>query len=103
MCLLSFNNELVLGAQKLTGILYTCKIFLNVTKSYYNIYPTRYNVTQFILPGNCSTCFRWYHHPSSGAHTTVSTASGICQTVIATCHYGFPQTLLFIAQLASIT
>jgi hypothetical protein len=24
--------------------------------------------------GNCSTCFRWYFHPSSGAHTTVSTA-----------------------------
>ena len=26
---------------------------------------------------NCSTCFGWYLHPSSGAHTTVST----CQTV----------------------
>jgi len=26
--------------------------------------PTRYNVTQFILSGNCSTCFGWYHHPS---------------------------------------
>jgi len=26
-------------------------------------------------------------HPSSGAHTTVSTASGICQTVTATCRY----------------
>ena len=24
---------------------------------------------------NCSTCFGWYLHPSSGAHTTVSTAS----------------------------
>jgi len=33
------------------------------------------------VPGNCSTCFRWYLHPSSGAHTTVSTASGTCQTV----------------------
>ena len=50
---------------------------------YSNIYPTRCNVTQFILSGNCSTCFGWYHHPSSGAQTTVSTAS--CQTVIATC------------------
>jgi hypothetical protein len=30
------------------------------------------------ISGNCSTCFRWYFHPSSGAHTTVSTASGIC-------------------------
>ena len=34
---------------------------------------------------NCSTCFRWYLHPSSGAHTTVSRASGTCQTVTATC------------------
>jgi len=36
---------------------------------------------------NCSTCFGWYHHPSSGAHTTVSKASGICHTVTATCRY----------------
>jgi len=43
------------------------------------------NVTQFIVSGNCSTCFRWYLHPSSGAHKTVSTASGICHTVTATC------------------
>jgi hypothetical protein len=35
----------------------------------------------------CSTCFGWYHHPSSGAQTTVSTASGICHTVIAICRY----------------
>jgi hypothetical protein len=31
------------------------------------IYPTRCNVTQFILTGNCSTCFGWYQYPSSGA------------------------------------
>jgi len=54
---------------------------------YSNIYPTRFNVTQFILSGNCSTCFAWYHHPSSGAHTTVSTASDICHIVTATCRY----------------
>jgi hypothetical protein len=41
----------------------------------------------FILPGNCCTCLGWYHHPSSGAHTTVSTASGICHTVTAICRY----------------
>jgi len=28
-----------------------------------------------------------YHHPSSGAQTTVSTASGIRHTVTATCCY----------------
>jgi len=48
---------------------------------------TRCNVTQFILSGNCSTCFGWYHHPSSGAQTTVSIASGICHTVTANCRY----------------
>jgi hypothetical protein len=39
------------------------------------------------ISGNCCTCFGWYFHPSSGAHTTVSTASGICHTVTATCRY----------------
>jgi hypothetical protein len=28
---------------------------------YSNIYPTRCNVTQVIISGNCSTCFGWYH------------------------------------------
>ena len=36
---------------------------------------------------NCPTCFGWYFHPSSGADTTVSTASGICHTVTAACRY----------------
>ena len=44
-------------------------------------------VTQFILSGNCSTCFGWYHRSLSGAQTTVSTASGICHTVTATCRH----------------
>jgi hypothetical protein len=51
------------------------------------ICPTRCNVTQFILSENCSTYFGWYHHPSSGAHTPVSTASGICHTVTVICRY----------------
>jgi hypothetical protein len=46
------------------------------------MYPTRCNVTQFILSGNCSTSFGLYHHPSSGAHTTVYTASVIAVTVL---------------------
>jgi len=40
------------------------------------------------ISGNYSTCFGWYLHPSSGAHTTVSTAYGIFHTVTATCRYG---------------
>jgi hypothetical protein len=39
------------------------------------------------ISGNCSTWFGWYFHPSSGAHTTVSTASDICHTVTAICRY----------------
>jgi hypothetical protein len=31
---------------------------------------------------NCSTCFRWYLHPSSGADITVYTASGISVTAM---------------------
>ena len=39
------------------------------------------------IPGNCSMCFWWFHHPSSGARTISSTAPGTCQTVTATCRY----------------
>jgi hypothetical protein len=39
------------------------------------------------ISGNCSTRFGWYFHPSSGAHTTVATESGICHTVTAICRY----------------
>jgi len=31
---------------------------------------------------NCSTCFGWYLHTSSGAHTAVFTVSGTCQTLL---------------------
>ena len=34
---------------------------------------------------NRSTCLGWYLNPSSGAHVTVSTVSGINKTVTATC------------------
>jgi hypothetical protein len=51
------------------------------------IYLIKCNVIQFILSGNYSICFVCYLYPSSGAQTTVSTASGICHTVSVTCHY----------------
>jgi hypothetical protein len=57
------------------------------SKLYSKIYPTRCNVTGFILSGNCFTCSGWYHRPSSGAQTSVSTASGICYTVTAIWRY----------------
>ena len=52
----------------------------------FDIFPTRCNITQLnIFLEKCSTCFGWYLHSSSGAHTTVFTVSGTCQTVTATC------------------
>ena len=39
----------------------------------------------FFISVNRCTCFGCYFYPSSGAHTTVSTASGICHTVTAPC------------------
>jgi len=35
--------------------------------------------TVYYILVNCSTCFGWYLHPSSGAHITVITASGTGQ------------------------
>ena len=40
------------------------------------------HVTEFILSDNCSTCFGRYYHPSSGAQTTVTTASPNRYTVL---------------------
>ena len=56
------------------------------------------------ISGDCSTCFVWYFHPSSGAHTTVSTASGTCHTVTAICrYYGRVGTGLSVLWLAYAT
>jgi hypothetical protein len=55
------------------------------------------------ISGNCSTCFWWYHHPSSEAQTTVSTTSGFCHTITATCRYrgrvGTGLSVLWVAYL----
>jgi hypothetical protein len=88
----SFNLNLV----KVSTIWYY-RIHCNIHKTFsvFNVYGSvhRKNIVIYIqqdaalhsLTGNCSTCFGWYHQPSSGAQTTVSTASGICHTVTATC------------------
>jgi hypothetical protein len=34
--------------------------------------------TVYLFLENCSTCFGWYLHPSSGAHTTIFTICGTC-------------------------
>jgi len=40
------------------------------------------HLTDLILSDNCSTCFGRNYHPSSGAQTTVPTASGNRYTVL---------------------
>jgi hypothetical protein len=74
-CECADSTGTILMQEKIICYVYTAKVM----EIYFNIYPTKCNVTQFILSGNCSTCFGWYYHPSSGAQTTVSTASGICR------------------------
>jgi len=37
-------------------------------------------IYSLFISANCSTCFRWYFHTSSGAHITVSTVSIIIET-----------------------
>ena len=44
-------------------------------------------VTPLLLPVAIVEDLERDFHPSSGAHTTVSTASGICHTVAAICRY----------------
>ena len=61
----------------------------SVHRKYFPIYIQQdATLHSLFLSGNCSTCFGWYLHPSSGAYIAVSTASGTCQTVTATCRYG---------------
>jgi hypothetical protein len=62
---------------------------------------------RLFISGNCSTCFGWYFHPSSGAHTTVSTAYVICRTVTAICRYrgrvGTSLSVLWVANASHST
>jgi len=40
-------------------------------------------IYSLFISTNRSTCFGWYLHPPSAAHITVSTVSGIIETVTA--------------------
>jgi hypothetical protein len=58
--------------------------FMGPHRKYIPIY-IQQNATlhSLFISGNCSKYFGWYFHPSSGAHTTVSTTSGIFRTFTA--------------------
>ena len=49
----------------------------------FDTFTTRCNVIQSIYFWKTALhVLGWYHHPSSGAHLTLFTVSGTCQTVI---------------------
>jgi len=59
-------------------------VFFTCSQFCVNKCPPRCKCTQFIISVNCSTCFGWSLHPSSGAQTTVSAASGTSQPLLLT-------------------
>ena len=73
----------------------TQSVYLVFTKRQQNIkvnkYPTRCNYTEFILSVNCSTCFGWFLHQSSGAKIPVSTASGTSQPWLLPAYFFVPE------------
>jgi hypothetical protein len=72
----------------LASIIRGFNVYGSVHRKYIPIYIQQdATLHSLFISGNCSTCFGWYLHPSSGAHTTLSTASGICHTVTAICRY----------------
>ena len=54
---------------------YNVSIIIQQDATIYNLF----------ISAKCSTCFGWYLHPPSRSHITVSTVSGITETVAATC------------------
>ena len=82
------NAELNPICHLLLYIIRRFNVYGSVDRKYIPIYIQQdATLHSLFISWNCSTCFGWCFHPSSGAHTTVSTASGICHTVTAICLY----------------
>ena len=56
-------------------------------RKYIQIYFQKDATLYSLFLANCSTCFGWYFHPSSGGQKTLCTAFGTCKNVTATCRY----------------
>jgi len=57
-----------------------CNVYGSVHRKYIPIYIQQdATLHSLFISGNCCTCFGWYLHPSSGAHTTVSTVTATCR------------------------
>jgi len=76
-CFKDTKHVLNIGVSPFTYSGLMCRLCIHVNK-----YPTRCNYTQLILSVNCSTCFGWFLHPSSGTQITVSTASDTGQLLL---------------------
>jgi hypothetical protein len=56
--------------------LYRFNVYGSVHRKYVLVYIQQdATLHSLFISRNCSTCFGWYLHPSSGVHTTVSAAS----------------------------
>jgi hypothetical protein len=82
------QNILIKGFPLVSNNCSSCEGFYGTSKLtyrrlvFYCINPNKAHDTEFILSDNCSTCFGRDYHPSSGAQTTVTTASGDRYTVL---------------------
>jgi hypothetical protein len=90
-CWIECASSLQMVYEKFTQRSFSNKLFeFNVYGSVHHKYILIYTqqdaaLHSLFISGNYSTCFERYFHPSSAAHTTVSTTSGICHTFTATC------------------
>jgi hypothetical protein len=83
-------RKVLIGAIPLCYTIFIkCNVYGSVHLKNIPIYciSNKSKVTQFNISVNCCIFFGWCLHPSSGVHTAVSTASGICHTVTTTCCY----------------
>ena len=72
----TYLPEQVIEELSITIRVFKFNIYGSMHRKYIPIYIKQdATLHSLFIPGNCSTCFGWYCHPSSGAHTTVSTAS----------------------------
>ena len=69
---------------KITFLVYSFKV-ISKTTFVSIIIQEDATIYSLFISANCSTCFGWYLHPSSGDHNTVSKVSDIIETVSATC------------------
>jgi hypothetical protein len=80
-----YKNESICNTN-ITFLMFIFYVQGSVRHEYMSIIVQRdATIYSLFISVNCSTCFGWYLHLSSGAHITVSTASVISVTVTVTC------------------